>query len=220
MEFKNKLAQTHVLLINGELRNPQKVSKLISADYYIIGVDGGSNHAKALGLTPHVIIGDLDSISPTVLGDLKSSNIKILKHPTNKDKTDLELALSHSLSLNPTRIIFVSGLGGRIDHALANIMLLTRKDLKDKEVEFFDGETRIHLLVGSKPTTIQGAAGKKFSIIPLTADVVVGSLSGVEWGLSRQELSLGSGRGISNLFKEEELKIELLSGSALLVIPE
>lgn len=220
MNFKNPISRSHALLINGELRDPRRVAQEIMGNFYVIGVDGGSNHAESLGLRPDVIIGDLDSISPALLDTLTQLNIKILKHPTNKDETDLELALSHSLSLNPSRLMFVSGLGGRIDHQLANILILLREDLKDKEVEFFDGVTRIYLLTGVKERAIKGSPGQKFSIIPLSADLVVGSLSGAEWGLSRERLGLGSGRGLSNLFLDNQLKIELLSGSALLVIPD
>lgn len=220
MNFKSSPSKNHVFLINGELKDPQKVSAEISKDSYIIGVDGGTNHAERLGVVPDVIIGDLDSISPGALNAFSRPGIRILKHPIHKNETDLELALSHSLSFDPARLLFVSGLGGRIDHTLANVFILLRQDLKDREIEFFDGSTRIHLLAGLGERVIKGVPGKEFSIIPLSSDLLVGSLIGAEWGLYKETLELGSSRGISNLFKDNQLKIELLGGSALLVIPD
>jgi len=54
-----------IIFANGDLPNPEKARALIHADDLIIAADGGTRHALALGLTPNVIIGDLDSLPET-----------------------------------------------------------------------------------------------------------------------------------------------------------
>jgi thiamine pyrophosphokinase len=85
------------------------------------------------GLIPDVLIGDLDSTDTVGGGPPPDSKTKILRHPRDKDETDLELALSYALERDPSSIVIVGALGGRIDHALSNIALLTDERLRGRD---------------------------------------------------------------------------------------
>ena len=52
-----------VLFANGEMRIPAVVKEMLHPSDYLVCVDGGLRHLKRLGLQPHLVIGDLDSIS-------------------------------------------------------------------------------------------------------------------------------------------------------------
>jgi|1048.fasta_scaffold03675_4 thiamine pyrophosphokinase len=209
----------HIVFINGELTNGRRIADSIRNDDLLIGVDGGTNHILALGLTPHVVLGDLDSISKETLQVIQEKNIKTLRHPVDKDQTDLELAIEFSLSLAPTEIVFVSALGGRFDHALANILILNRADLHGRSISFFDGSTRIVLLSGNVEMRFEGIKGRTFSLLPISSDVRVEALQGARWGLANEALPLGTSRGVSNVFAEDTISIRLSSGRLLLVMP-
>ena len=85
----------------------------------IVAADGGLDHARAAGLVPDVLVGDLDSVSADGL-DWATANIPIERHPADKAATDTELALRLRRG-DATRnaSLLVAGRGDRLDHAIA-----------------------------------------------------------------------------------------------------
>lgn len=209
--------QRHAIFVNGLLTAPEALLKEVRSTDYIIGVDGGTDHVVRLGLIPSIVVGDLDSISPKNLESLEKRGIPILKYDPRKDETDLELAIAHSASLNPQEVILFSPFGGRVDHALANLMLLTRPTMSGSRVTLFDGEIRMILVRPGIPERIKGELGSKFSLIPISGDVHVEKLSGSEWELVDTVLHLGIARGLSNIFRSGEVEIQTTSGLLLAI---
>ncbi len=78
----------------------------------LIAADSGAELALALGLMPDAVIGDMDSISPGTLSLLEHRGVPIIRHPRDKDRTDLELALDHTASLLGARSGEISRSGG------------------------------------------------------------------------------------------------------------
>ena len=91
-----------------ELRNTLEGS-------YVIACDSGYKNARNAGITPDLIIGDFDS------APLPDTKIPLRQYPTRKDDTDTMLAARHALELGYGDITIACGLGGRMDHAFANI---------------------------------------------------------------------------------------------------
>jgi thiamine pyrophosphokinase len=90
----------------------------------VICADGGADPVLDAGLVPAVVLGDMDSLSYGARSRLQAAHIRMLEFPTNKDKTDLELALDHALTYAPERITVLGALGGdRLDHTLGNLKL-------------------------------------------------------------------------------------------------
>lgn len=87
----------------------------------VIAVDGGFDYLEKIGLRADYVIGDFDSVSAS--SHLPSDCIR---HPKEKDDTDMMLAARHLVWKKDTQILkFMAGLGGRLDHTLANIQTLT-----------------------------------------------------------------------------------------------
>src|SRR5579859_5466672 len=78
----------------------------------VIAADGGAEVARHLGLEVDLVVGDLDSISAATLAGIA----QVERHAAEKDATDLELALTAALRLEPERILVLAGAGGRLDH--------------------------------------------------------------------------------------------------------
>lgn len=57
----------------------------------LIAADGGLAHLSRRGLTPHLVVGDFDSLGWTPEGD------NVLRHPAEKDDTDTMLAVRTGL---------------------------------------------------------------------------------------------------------------------------
>ena len=78
-----------LIFINGEVSNLDFLSGMILPDDQLIAVDGGLRHLLALNRQPHLLIGDLDSVTPAQLQALRDAKVEILKFPVDKDETDL-----------------------------------------------------------------------------------------------------------------------------------
>lgn len=90
------------------------------ADFHI-GVEKGALYALESGIPLDLIIGDFDSVSPLELKYLETLNIPIIKHASEKDQTDAELALSEAIKKDPTKVYIHTSSGPRIDHLYANL---------------------------------------------------------------------------------------------------
>ena len=99
---------------------PSSVLAGLPTDAYVIAADSGFDHARRLGIEVDVLVGDLDSISPE---GLALAGV-VEKHPSDKDATDLAIALDAAVREGAARVFVVGGGGGRIDHFLANAALL------------------------------------------------------------------------------------------------
>ena len=79
------------------------IDHIINPAAIIICADGGTLHALALGLTPNLIVGDIDSLPADVQDEMTALGVEIQRHPVKKDQTDLELALSLPLLVGPRK---------------------------------------------------------------------------------------------------------------------
>jgi len=170
-----------------------------------------------VGLVPELIVGDLDSLSPEIVSDMKTAGVKIHQYPTDKDQTDLELALDLAIAEQPQEIAVVTALGGRLDQTLGNIFLLARPSYDPVRLKLIDGIQQAVIVRDFQTETIEGQAGDSLSLIPLTPKVDRVSLNGVRWPLDKATLSLGCTRSISNVLTGRRATVEIGAGRLLLV---
>lgn len=204
-----------VLFVNGDLPEPDKISNLLTEDDTLIAVDGGLRHLESLGLIPNLIIGDLDSVNPEQLQTYRHQGLEIRKFPTDKDETDLELALYAARELDPVSIWVVAALGGRLDQTLANIFLLTDPNLAAYDVRLIDGQTEVFLIRSSG--VIHGEVGQRVSLLPLNEPVVGIHTSGLKYPLEDETLYPEKTRGISNIMTSPTATITIHSGLLLCI---
>jgi thiamine pyrophosphokinase len=206
-----------VIFANGVFNRPDLVwSHLRPADR-IFCADGGTHHALTLGLTPECIIGDLDSLSPGLIGQMEAAGVKLCRYPEDKDRTDLELALQLAMAEKPAEILLIAALGGRLDQALANILLLTRPEYTSTQLSLVDGPQWATLLRGPQTISVKGQPGDTLSLVPLTPTVRHVAITGVTWPLSEATLSFGSTFTISNALAEAQATVSIGEGMVLLI---
>jgi hypothetical protein len=109
----------HIVVITGASPLDPAVLAWIPPDALVIAVDGGLDHALNVGLEPRYLVGDLDSVTDEGL-TWAARHASIDRHPTDKDRTDTELALVLAATLDPDRITLIGG-GDRLDHTIAAI---------------------------------------------------------------------------------------------------
>jgi len=205
----------HVVVVaNGELGSVERILPVLDAADLIIAADGGANALETLGRYPAVLVGDMDSIHPRVLEALQNRGCRILRYPSAKDETDTELALLEAVSAGAGRITLLGALGGRIDHALANLFLITLPEFAGSPVTLFDGTSYITLVRGHSVVT--GRPGDTLSLIPVGGDAVVRT-DGLAYSLRGEKLRFGPARGVSNLLLADRAHIWLSGGLMLAV---
>ena len=112
----------------------------------------GARHCLAAKIVPQVVIGDFDLLLPGELEKLQALGAQIIRYPTRKDFTDLELALEYAREQVPEQIIVLGGLGQRWDQTLANIFLLANPANMNFKISLIDGNQEIMLIRGfSRP---------------------------------------------------------------------
>lgn len=181
----------------------------------VICADGGARHVLALGMIPRTVIGDMDSLSSELLGNLRESGCRILEYPARKDETDTELALRYALELKPLEIEIYGALGGRIDHTLANISLLVMAARKGIKTRIVDATTEMFVLSGDSEIT--GNPEDIVSLFPLTTEVNGITLEGFEYPLQQATMAIGKPYGISNRLLADRGTISVTSGHLLVI---
>jgi len=208
---------TILIFVNGE-EPPggwEWVRGYLSPDAVIIAADGGARHIEKLGLTPQIVIGDLDSLDPELEKRLAGEDVEFISLPADKDETDLELALIFA-SRNHERTINIFGAtGGRLDQTVSNILLLSHPDLAGRDVYLVQPH-QIAWMVENE-TTISGKQGDLVSLLPLWGDVRVRRTVGLKWPLQDEWLYPGPARGVSNVMISDRATVEIAEGRLLCV---
>jgi thiamine pyrophosphokinase len=204
-----------MLFVNGELPNLTAARTLIEPDDVLIAADGGARHITQLGLTPSVIIGDMDSLSADELDVFNKLGVHILRYPAHKDETDLELALDHALKASYSPIILVAALGGRLDQTLGNLALLADPACLAADVRLNDGITEAFFITSQ--ATLHGQPGEIVSLLPWGAPVEGVTTDGLSYPLHSETLLPYRTRGISNEMLSDTAIVSVKHGTLLCV---
>lgn len=185
----------------------------------VVVADGGAALALRLGIRPDLLIGDLDSISPDALAELKAAGTEIEQYEHHiKQETDTELAVLAALRWQPERIIILGAIGGRLDHALANVFLLTHPALTGLEVSIVDQNQELFLARTGAWNVVSGQKGDLLSLLPVGEDTLGVKTEKLMYPLAGETLPSGRGRGVSNELLDDNARVWLDSGKLLVVI--
>lgn len=185
---------------------------------HVLAADGGLAHALELGLDPQVVVGDLDSASPEMVEAASRRGARIVRHPTAKDATDLELALDEARALAPSRVVVLLDAGGRLDHLLSALLTLGSPRYGDLQVDAQVGGALVHVVRGERE--LEGRTGETLSLLALHGPAVGVTTHGLAYPLAEETLEPGSSRGVSNVFLGRNARISLERGVLLAVRPD
>ncbi len=191
------------------------IHRLLKTADLIVAADSGAGHLKKTGYLPHVIVGDLDSIDPDTLTFFQKSKVLIQSYPSRKNRTDMELCLDYAQDRGATHITMLAATGTRLDHTLANILLLAPLADAGIHVRIMDAHNEICLV--KDRLELSGNPGDLVSLIPLTPTVTGVTLTGLSYPLKDHTLKMGATLGISNFFSGSVAQISIRSGTLLVI---
>lgn len=201
----------HIAIVaNGIFDFASTIKKQLSSFSSVIAVDGGLRHCEALGITPNLIIGDFDSVTSELLN--KFSHIEQKCYPTDKDKTDLEIAIEDAAYQKGAKISVFGAFGARMDHTLANAIIISRYPGNI----FFETDQEIIFAI-DKTVSLTCKIGQTISLIPLNGPAQGITTHGLKWELKNGVLDKNF-VGISNVALKEKVTISVKKGDLLCCI--
>jgi len=200
----------------------------------VVAADSGLDAALAAGLSPHVLVGDLDSVSAEGLAWAHERGVPVERHPADKDETDTALALRVALA-SGHRALLVLGSAGmdRLDHLLG-----TLGALGDPALAAFDDvrallapplgcdpPTSVRVVHPGRSTVVEGVPGgrgrgRTFSLLALHGRCTGVDVAPARWPLAGAVLEPGSTLGVSNETSgSAPARVEVGSGVLTVVVP-
>jgi len=199
-----------VIISGGTISDYDYIKTLIRSDDLIVCADRGYDHARAMGVTPDAVVGDLDSVSSPLEG------VEVLRYPPEKDYTDTELAYEWGRERGAEEFLLLAATGTRLDHSLSNLLLLKLMLDRGEEGVLIDGHNKVWLIKGDSAFTVHEPAGSLISLVPLS-DCDHVSLRGFQYPLENAELKLGIARGISNVITGSPAEVRVKHGLLLVI---
>ena len=109
-----------VILANGLFPKAQQGLDLLKAADQLICCDGAADKLIAKGMSPHVIVGDMDSVS----GEVREQYASIIIHSDDQESNDLTKAVHYCIDKGYLSVSILGATGMREDHTLGNISLM------------------------------------------------------------------------------------------------
>lgn len=199
-----------VIISAGVISDYNEMKKYIDSDDYIIAADGGYRHLTGLGLKCDYFLGDFDSFNEIPEGANE-------QYSSEKDDTDTMLAIKHGLLKGLDRFVILGGLGGRLDHTIANISSLEYLKSHGACGILADEDTIVRVFgVGDKVTPMM--TGGYFSVFPFGGASAVVSVSGVKYPLKRHRINSDFPLGVSNVVTNlNEFSLSIHEGKIVVV---
>jgi len=184
----------------------------ITEEDMVICADNGCNIAKNHHIMPDVLIGDFDSL----LGDFPAGT-EVISLPVEKDDTDTLACIKHAIEKGYKEILVMGGIGGRLDHTMANLQSLRYGLDYGVFIELRD-EKNIATMHLPGELIIERRPGFQISLFSFSDSCSGVCTKGLKYPLDHYTLTQGFPLGISNEFTGELAKISFQSGILLVIL--
>lgn len=177
---------------------------------FVIAADGGLEKLNKAGISPDLVMGDFDSLASPPKGD------NVLTFPKDKNDTDTLLAIKEALGRGYEKIFISGGVGGRLDHTIANIQSLIFANKLGAEAYLCgDGET-VTVINGRKAEFSETCRGY-ISVFSLNENAVGVNIEGLKYSVSGASLSNMFPIGVSNEFVGKKAVVSAENGMLSLI---
>lgn len=197
-----------LIFANGEPPSASLARELAGEAALVIAADGGANRALEAGISPTVVIGDLDSVTAQSRSLLPAAEFI---RDTDPDHTDLQKAIHLAIARGATSIDVIGAGGGRADHALGNLSLIVLYG-RQVAIRFVDDQFEISLVDGR--ASIDGPAGTVVSLLAIGTCTGL-TTEGLRWPL-RDYTLVFSPYGVHNEIAAQPASVSVETGDLLL----
>lgn len=178
----------------------------------VIAADGGYAYLNEAGMVPDIVIGDFDSLGYAPTGE------NVIKLNTCKDETDAYSAVEKGFELGYKLFRIYCATGGRIDHTIANIQLLSHIAEKGGRGEIYDKDSVLTAIHNGEYALLENLSGY-ISVFSLTNESRGVYLENLKYELHGESITSTFSIGTSNEFVGKKAKIKVTDGTLLVVYP-
>ena len=175
-----------------------------------IAADGGYDFLISHGLRCDLLIGDLDSIK-----DVPTS-VEIIKHPVEKDETDMHLSYLEGASRGYSDFVILGGMGGRADHTYANYSLLLYIAKHGGSARMISDTLEVRVICDGG-VELFGREGANFSVFAIGGIAEGVSIKGGKYEAEDVSLTPDFPLGVSNSFTRKPISVSVRCGSLLIM---
>lgn len=169
----------------------------------VIAADGGYAHMG--GIKPDFVVGDFDSLGYVPEGE------KVVRHPAEKDDTDTMLAARIGIERGYRTFLLLGGVGGRLDHTLANIQTLAfLRENGARAALIGEGETIT--LIQNEALRFRAGLSGIISVFSYGAVAYGVYERGLAYALTDATLTDTNPLGVSNAFTGEPAEVRVRDG--------
>jgi thiamine pyrophosphokinase len=205
------------IVVAGGNAAPEDAARLSGAEM-VIAADSGAEWLDSLGVLPDLLVGDMDSIDPALFERLAERRVEVETHPSEKDASDVELAVSRAVNRGAGEVLILGALGGgRLDHELANLLLLVDRRWHAIQLRIVRGGTSVQVLRGGSRRELDGVAGHLVTLLPFDGDATGVRTDGMRYPLVGETLQSGRSRGLSNEIERAPASVSLEGGTLLII---
>ncbi len=212
MDRKNHHGIIHSeCVIIGAGDTPEKTTLPCGENDFIICADAGYSKAKELcGREPDLIVGDFDS-----LGFVPDSD-KVIVSPSEKDETDMMLAVMEGFDRGYTSFNIFGALGGeRADHSVGNLQLLHYIVERGGRGFIISGD-RIFTAIKNSALPFGSDLSGYISVFSMTDKSEGVTIKGLKYEVENTTLYSHKPIGVSNEFTGKEAFVEVGNGVLLI----
>lgn len=187
----------------------------LGEDDFVICADGGYALARRENIRPDMLVGDFDSLGG-VPDDLPQG-CRVVRVPREKNETDTFLCLRCGMEAGFRDFVLAGGIGGRLDHTVANLQLLAYAARWGISLWMMDRNNRAAVMEPGE-MRIPRAEGFKLSVLSFSDHAEGVTLINVKYPLTEAVLTQDFPLGVSNEFEGAEAVIRLKEGRLLLLL--
>ena len=169
----------------------------------VIAADGGFAHLN--GVHADLVVGDFDSLGFVPEGET------IVQHPAEKDDTDTMLAARLGLERGYRRFLLYGGVGGRLDHTLANIQTLAFLIANGARAALI-GEGETITLIQNEALRFRAGLSGIISVFSYGAVACGVYERGLAYALTDATLTDDNPLGVSNAFTGKPAELSVREG--------
>ncbi|NCA12701.1 MAG: thiamine diphosphokinase [Proteobacteria bacterium] len=190
----------------------------------IVAADRGAVALENAGVIPHVLVGDLDSADTGTVARLRATGVVVERYPTDKDATDLELAIDVAIRRGATRLRIAGALRQstegppRLDHLFGNLAALAGAVGRVPDTWLVSPDAAATIVTGPGECSLAGAPGDHVSLVALSPTVDGTTTDGLRWALIGASLAWGTTRGVSNEMAGANGRVSVAAGHLLVAV--
>ncbi len=174
----------------------------------IIAADAGYENLN--GQKPDIVVGDFDSLGYV------PENENVIQHPVHKDDTDTMLAVKTGLNMGYEKFVILGGLGGKLDHTIANIQTLAYIN-EHGAAGCLAGTSLSAVLLENGDVSFDESAIGRISVFSYGKDAFGVTLEGLEYPLADARLTDCFPLGVSNAFTGLKSRVSVSNGRLLVI---